>query len=74
MRDTVRLDGEGGGKDKGRADGVGDSNPWVPHEITGIYYPKGQEKVIEDIPPGASKDVGVNWLSYKDDVFVGSSN
>ncbi|XVF86320.1 hypothetical protein PTKIN_Ptkin18bG0029900 [Pterospermum kingtungense] len=29
---------------------------WVPHERTGIYYPKGQEKVMEDVPAVAAKD------------------
>ncbi|KAK4278731.1 hypothetical protein QN277_016536 [Acacia crassicarpa] len=38
---------------------------WVPHEKTGIYYPKGQEKIMEDVPHHAGRDVGVNWFSIK---------
>ncbi|GAY58754.1 hypothetical protein CUMW_189340 [Citrus unshiu] len=36
---------------------------WVPHERTGIYYPKGHEKVIDDVPPSAGRDFEVNWFS-----------
>ncbi|KAL7606431.1 uncharacterized protein LOC111892297 [Lactuca sativa] len=36
---------------------------WVPDGRTGIYYPKGQEKVIEDVPTNAAKDYTVNWFS-----------
>ncbi|CAN6329189.1 unnamed protein product [Urochloa humidicola] len=27
---------------------------WVPHPRTGIYYPKGFEWVMEDVPSGAA--------------------
>ncbi|KAL6001962.1 hypothetical protein ACLOJK_040526 [Asimina triloba] len=27
---------------------------WVPHERTGIYYPQGQERVMDDIPMEAA--------------------
>ncbi|RZC72620.1 hypothetical protein C5167_048104 [Papaver somniferum] len=38
---------------------------WVPDSRTGIYYPQGHEKVIEDIPVGAAKKVEkAQWLSY----------
>ncbi|KAI3766129.1 hypothetical protein L2E82_16179 [Cichorium intybus] len=40
-----------------------DANIWVPDGRTGIYYPKGQEKVIEDVPSHAAKDYNVNWFS-----------
>ncbi|KAF8090421.1 hypothetical protein N665_0476s0001 [Sinapis alba] len=39
---------------------------WVPHEVTGIYYPKGQEKVMQDVPPppaGSHVEELVNWFS-----------
>lgn len=39
---------------------------WVPHEATGIYYPKGQEKVMQDVPAppaGSQVDELVNWFS-----------
>ncbi|KAI4326229.1 hypothetical protein MLD38_031562 [Melastoma candidum] len=58
--DATRLDVEAA-KDRGGV--VGDSTTWVPHETTGIYHPKGQAKVIEDVPLRAAKDVGVNWHS-----------
>ncbi|KDP45560.1 hypothetical protein JCGZ_18220 [Jatropha curcas] len=46
-------------------DGNGMSCSWVPDERTGIYHPKGQEKVIDDIPQGASKDFDVvNYFSH----------
>ncbi|MCD9645348.1 hypothetical protein HAX54_034204 [Datura stramonium] len=36
---------------------------WVPDDRTGIFYPKGQEKVIEDVPSQAGKDFGpINCL------------
>ncbi|KAF8021681.1 hypothetical protein BT93_G1969 [Corymbia citriodora subsp. variegata] len=65
MRDTVKLEGEEV-KSKSNA-GSSDGGCWVPHERTSIYCPKGQEKVIEDIPPDAVKDLGVNWISYNGD-------
>lgn len=64
VRDTVKLEGEEV-KSKSHA-GSSDGGCWVPHERTGIYCPKGQEKVIADILPGAVKDVGVNWISYNE--------
>ena len=39
---------------------------WIPHEVTGIYYPKGQEKVMQDVPPppaGSHAEELVNWFS-----------
>ncbi|KAK3219143.1 hypothetical protein Dsin_013113 [Dipteronia sinensis] len=37
---------------------------WVPDDRTGIYYPKGHEKVMEDVPVEAAKHThGVNWFS-----------
>ncbi|KAI3873470.1 hypothetical protein MKW98_008122 [Papaver atlanticum] len=38
---------------------------WVPDSRTGIYYPQGHEKVIEDIPVGAAKKIDkAQWFSY----------
>ncbi|KAF5448246.1 hypothetical protein F2P56_028800 [Juglans regia] len=31
-----------------------DSPYWVPHPRTGIYFPKGHESVMEDVPEGAA--------------------
>lgn len=39
-------------------------NLWVPHQRTGIYYPKGQEKIMQDVPPKDAKDMPVNWFSH----------
>ncbi|XP_057464373.1 uncharacterized protein LOC130754220 [Actinidia eriantha] len=46
-----------------------DSNWWVPDHRTGIYYPKGQEKVIEDVPLRAEKDFRINWF-YNNEDFI----
>ncbi|KAL7099508.1 hypothetical protein ACP275_09G088300 [Erythranthe tilingii] len=68
VSDTVKLNGEEV-KQKatvsiaGAGAGNGDGTWWVRDDRTGIYYPKGQEKVIEDVPQGAGKDFGaVNWF------------
>lgn len=69
IRETVKLET---GEVKNNNSSVGESDDniyvWVPHERTGIYYPKGQEKVMEDVPSVAKKDFGVNWFSYSDDL------
>ncbi|KAA8542027.1 hypothetical protein F0562_023179 [Nyssa sinensis] len=62
--DTFKLNGEEV-KNKGIA-GDRDNSWWVPDDRTGIYYPKGQEKIMVDVPPGAGKDFGVNWFSNND--------
>lgn len=42
-------------------------NCWVRDARTGIYYPKGQEKVMDGIPATSGKDTsGVHWFSYND--------
>ncbi|XP_074573909.1 uncharacterized protein LOC141830371 [Curcuma longa] len=35
---------------------------WVPHPRTGIYYPKGHDWVMEDVPEGASSFPRTYWL------------
>ncbi|KAK1433993.1 hypothetical protein QVD17_10911 [Tagetes erecta] len=40
-----------------------DTHVWIPDSRTGIFYPKGQEKVIEGVPSHAAKDYTVNWFS-----------
>lgn len=44
---------------------VGDKTPWLLDGRTGIYYPKGHEKVLESIPDGggAAVNTHVNWFS-----------
>ncbi|XVE91194.1 hypothetical protein DITRI_Ditri20bG0134800 [Diplodiscus trichospermus] len=41
-----------------------DGSCWIPHDRTGIYYPKGQEKVMEDVPAIAAKNTDINWFTY----------
>jgi hypothetical protein len=35
---------------------------WVPHTRTGVYYPKGFEWVMADIPSGAASFQQSYWL------------
>ncbi|XP_047309950.1 uncharacterized protein LOC124913411 [Impatiens glandulifera] len=77
--ETVKMNGgeELEMKGKGFAVGAGDhqnvvvdGNPeWVPDHRTGIFYPKGQEKVIADVPLSAAgkDDVRINWFSNHED-------
>ncbi|CAL9764177.1 unnamed protein product [Musa acuminata subsp. burmannicoides] len=41
---------------------VNDASWWIPHPRTGIYYPKGHEWVMEDVPEGASSFPRTYWL------------
>ncbi|KAK4838063.1 hypothetical protein QYF36_010667 [Acer negundo] len=61
---TVKSNAEGPMK-KSMVGSENDGNKiWVPDDRTGIYYPKGHEKVMEDVPVGAAKHThGVNWFS-----------
>ncbi|GAB2219330.1 hypothetical protein Droror1_Dr00006965 [Drosera rotundifolia] len=45
-----------------------DSSDWVPHPRTGIYFPKGQEWVMEDIPHSAGFPGTVCWFRSIDGV------
>ncbi|KAF8400325.1 hypothetical protein HHK36_013622 [Tetracentron sinense] len=46
-----------------------DGTCWIPHNRTGIYYPKGHETVMEDIPIGAAKIMEVHWFSCSEDAI-----
>ncbi|KAL5224636.1 hypothetical protein ABZP36_011275 [Zizania latifolia] len=35
---------------------------WVPHPRTGIYYPKGFEWVMEDVPSSAASFQQLHWI------------
>ncbi|KAK2651809.1 hypothetical protein Ddye_011665 [Dipteronia dyeriana] len=61
----VKSNAEEGPMKKSTVGSENDGNrSWVPDDRTGIYYPKGHEKVIEDVPIGATKHTpGVNWFS-----------
>ncbi|KAG8364213.1 hypothetical protein BUALT_Bualt19G0104900 [Buddleja alternifolia] len=41
---------------------------WMPHPRTGIYFPKGQEWVMEDIPNDAASFDCTFWLRNIDGV------
>lgn len=51
--------------------GENGSNWWVRDGRTGIYYPMGQEKVMDGIPTAAGKDISaVHWFSYNDHTSI----
>ncbi|CAK9163217.1 unnamed protein product [Ilex paraguariensis] len=60
ISDTVKVNGEEV-KTKTAAGDHGGSW-WIPDDRTGIYCPKGQEKVLADVPLGAGKDSGVHYF------------
>ncbi|GMN20105.1 hypothetical protein TIFTF001_047041 [Ficus carica] len=69
IRETMKLEAEEVKNKSLVGDNNMDGNMWVPHERTGIYYPKGHEKVMEDVPPKAGNDIiTVNWFSYNDNI------
>ncbi|KAD2393142.1 hypothetical protein E3N88_40119 [Mikania micrantha] len=39
---------------------------WVPHPRTGIYYPKGHEWVMNDVPDGAARFDYNHWFRNDD--------
>ncbi|KZV33205.1 hypothetical protein F511_16239 [Dorcoceras hygrometricum] len=40
---------------------------WFPHRRTGIYFPKGQDGVMEDIPTDAAEIHPTFWLRSADE-------
>lgn len=52
---------EGKDSDKDQRRGL-ESTLWIPHPRTGIYYPKGHERVMDDIPKGAASFKQPYWL------------
>ncbi|EEF34883.1 conserved hypothetical protein [Ricinus communis] len=44
------------------------SSCWVPHPRTGIYVPKGHERVMDDVPEGAASFNQTYWLRTVDGV------
>ncbi|KAL3631763.1 hypothetical protein CASFOL_024747 [Castilleja foliolosa] len=64
VSDTMKAKGEEVKQTKAATTtGNGDATWWVRDDRTGIYYPKGQEWVIEDVPQGAGKEHGtINWF------------
>ncbi|XP_015892969.1 uncharacterized protein LOC107427135 [Ziziphus jujuba] len=53
------------GHEKGADHGL---SCWVPHPHTGIYVPKGHERVIDDVPGGAASFNQTYWLREVDGV------
>ncbi|XP_057964331.1 uncharacterized protein LOC131155311 [Malania oleifera] len=47
---------------------VGAYGCWVPHPRTGIYFPRGQERVMEDVPDGAASLRETYWFRNIDGV------
>lgn len=41
---------------------------WVPHPHSGIYYPQGQERLMDDVPKGAASFGQTYWLRSADGV------
>ncbi|KAI4298537.1 hypothetical protein L6164_032084 [Bauhinia variegata] len=41
---------------------IEDSTFWVPHPRTGIYFPKGHEWVMDDVPEGAASFTQTCWF------------
>ncbi|KAF5752091.1 hypothetical protein HS088_TW02G01112 [Tripterygium wilfordii] len=62
MKETIRMDSEEAMKSL-HGD-VADTNCWIPDDRTGIYYPKGHEQVMADVPTQAGKDLRVSY--YQD--------
>ncbi|GMI91932.1 hypothetical protein like AT1G73120 [Hibiscus trionum] len=63
LREPMRMEAEEV-KRKTTTVGVGGDHDWVPHDRTGIYYPKGHEKVMADVPAHLTKDNDIHWFSY----------
>lgn len=73
IRETLKVEADEATSKPQNTSGHGsmvDENTWVPHERNGFYYPKGHEKVMEDVPRPKPdhEEVSVNWFSYKDGV------
>ncbi|CAI9113798.1 OLC1v1014478C1 [Oldenlandia corymbosa var. corymbosa] len=70
ITDTAKLNGEEVKNSRcGFPANYQEGSWWVPDDRTGIFYPKGQEKVMENVPTGAAKDIEpINWFSYNHDL------
>ncbi|XP_047172312.1 uncharacterized protein LOC124840313 [Vigna umbellata] len=49
---------------------IEDSSWWVPHPRTGIYFPKGHEWVMEDVPEDAARLNQIFWFRNVDGVDI----
>ncbi|KAL2554849.1 hypothetical protein Fot_08468 [Forsythia ovata] len=67
VSDTIKLNRDEK-KNKNMVAGNCDATCWIPDDRTGIYYPKGQEKIMEDVPRDAGRNFGaINWFSNHED-------
>lgn len=46
---------------------TGEATPWMLDVRTGIYYPKGHEKVLESIPDGGGAAVNMQVNRFDDE-------
>ncbi|KAM7280544.1 hypothetical protein ACFE04_007678 [Oxalis oulophora] len=53
---------------------VGWSCCWVPHPRSGIYSPKGQEWVLNDVPENAASFSHTYWIRNVDDTLDHKTN
>ncbi|XAR50427.1 hypothetical protein NMG60_11004753 [Bertholletia excelsa] len=67
ISDAFKLNGEEPKNKSMVVAGEHRDGDWIPDHRTGIYYPKGHEKVMEDVPVGAGWDFGINWFSNDED-------
>ncbi|XP_020210464.1 uncharacterized protein LOC109795389 isoform X1 [Cajanus cajan] len=63
---TAAAENSGGVKSGGKIEGSSDW--WVPHPRTGIYFPKGHEWVMEDVPADAARLNQTYWFRNVDGV------
>ncbi|KAK7357618.1 hypothetical protein VNO80_16913 [Phaseolus coccineus] len=49
---------------------IEDSSWWVPHPRTGIYFPKGHEWVMDDVPEDAARLNQTFWFRNVDGVDI----
>jgi len=49
---------------------IEDSAWWVPHPRTGIYFPKGHEWVMDDVPEDAARLNQTFWFRNVDGVDI----
>ncbi|PSS02656.1 CRS2-associated factor 2 like [Actinidia chinensis var. chinensis] len=45
-----------------------DPSCWVPHPRTGIYFPLGHDRVMDDVPDGAASFDQTYWMRTVDGV------
>ncbi|KAG4918870.1 hypothetical protein JHK85_057151 [Glycine max] len=64
---TAQLAESSGGVSKSGGK-IEDSAFWIPHPRTGIYFPKGHEWVMDDVPEDAARLNQTYWFRNVDGV------